>query len=120
MSIDGKRRLASAGFIALLMLSVFWPSPVVGINRICCNAPLGVDELSFLGREAPSWDVVFWCITGLFALMLLQDASGFRTLSEEFRSTSLRLTARLGVAVVVAAAIVAGVWLYADAPATAW
>ena len=54
MSIDGKRRLASAGFIALLILSVFWPSPVVSVNRLCCNASLSVDELSFLGREAPA------------------------------------------------------------------
>jgi membrane-associated phospholipid phosphatase len=120
MSIDGKRRLASAGFIALLMLSVFWPSPVVGINRICCNAPLGVDELSFLGREAPAWDVVFWCISGLFALALLHGAQDFSPFSAEFRATRLRLSVAIGIGAVVFAAIVAAIWIYADSPVTAW
>jgi len=120
MSIDGKRRLASAGFIALLMLSVFWPSPVVGINRICCNAPLGVDELSFLGREAPAWDVVFWCISGLFALALLHGAQDFSPIPAEFRATRLRLSVAIGIGVIASAAIVAAIWIYADSPVTAW
>ena len=68
MSIDVKRRLASTAFVILLLLSVVWPSPIVGVNRLCCNAPLAIDELSFLGREAPSWDVVFWCICGLLRI----------------------------------------------------
>src|SRR5438270_299561 len=119
MSIDAKRRAAAAGFVALLILSVFWPSPIVAVNHVCCNAALSIDELSFLGREAPSWDVLFWCITGLFALMLLQDASDFRPLAEEVRATRFRITPLLGSAFVVAAAVVAAAWFYADAPATA-
>src|SRR5712692_3502501 len=78
MSIDAKRRLASAAFIALLLLSVFWPSPIVSVNRLCCNAPIGADELSFLGREAPAWDVAFWCIAGLFALALIDPSADYR------------------------------------------
>ena len=120
MSIDGKRRLAAAGFVTLLMLSVFWPSPVVGINRICCNAPLGVDELSFLGREAPAWDVVFWCISGLFALALLHDAQDFSPIPAEFRATRLRVSVAIGIGVIASAAIVAVIWIYADAPVSAW
>lgn len=120
MSIDGKRRLASAGFVALLILSVFWPSPVVGINRLCCNASLGVDELSFLGREAPAWDVVFWCISGLFALVLLQSAQDFSPIRDEFRATRLRLSIAIGIGFIASAAIVALMWIYADAPASAW
>jgi membrane-associated phospholipid phosphatase len=120
MSIDGKRRLAAAGFVALLILSVFWPSPIVGVNRLCCNAPLGIDELSFLGREAPAWDVVFWCISGLFALVLLHSARDFGAIPAEFRSTRLRLTAAIGILVVASAVIVAAIWIYADAPTIAW
>src|SRR6266699_2549699 len=101
MSIDGKRRLAAAGFIALLILSVFWPSPVVAVNRLCCNAPLGIDELSFLGREAPAWDVVFWCISGLFALALLQGAQDFSPIRDEFRATRLRVSVAIGIGVIV-------------------
>jgi hypothetical protein len=120
MSIDGKRRLASAAFVALLILSVFWPSPLVGINRLCCNAQLGIDELSFLGREAPSWDVVFWCVVGLFTLALLQQARDFAAIPAEFRSTGIRVTLAIGVGVVVSVAVVAAVWIYADSPVTAW
>lgn len=73
MSIDDKRRYASAAFITLLTLSIFWPSPIVSSNRLWLQYDLTVDELSFLGREAPSWDVVFWCIAGLLALAIVQS-----------------------------------------------
>jgi len=52
MSIDVKRRLAAAAFIALLALSVFWPGPAIEINQLCCHAHLTVDDLSFLGALA--------------------------------------------------------------------
>jgi len=120
MSIDAKRRLASAGFVALLILSVFWPSPIVGINQLCCNARLGIDDLSFLGREAPAWDVVFWCITGLFALALLKDARDFRLVAAEFRATRFRIGVRTAVAFAASAVAVAAVWMLVDSPVTAW
>ncbi len=120
MSIDAKRRLASASFVVLLILSVVWPSPIVSTNRLCCDAALGVDELSFLGREAPSWDVVFWCLTGLFALALLQAAHEFTAVPEQFRATRLRLSKGIGAAIVCAVVTVTLVWRYADAPVTAW
>src|SRR5947207_11057367 len=81
MSIDAKRRLAAAAFVALLLLSVFWPEPIVDVNRLCCHALLGVDDLSFLGREAPSWDVAFWCLAGLFALALMHPTGERRDYS---------------------------------------
>jgi hypothetical protein len=120
MSIDAKRRTVSFAFIALLVLSVWWPSPIVSVNRLCCNAPLGIDELSFLGRESPAWDVAFWCVAGLFALLLLLDARDFSGVREEFRGTRVGVTITVGVAVVAASAIVAVIWLSADAPITAW
>src|SRR5438067_10083281 len=120
MSIDGKRGLASAGFIALLFLSVLWPSPVVDINRLCCHAPLAIDELSSLGREAPAWDVVFWCISGLFALALLHSAQDFSPVRDELRATRLRVSLAIVIGVVVSAALVAVIWIFADSPANAW
>jgi hypothetical protein len=120
MSIDAKRRLASAGFVVLLLLSVLWPSPIVGVNRLCCNAQLGIDELSFLGREAPSWDIVFWCICGLFGLVLLRQAQEWRALRDEFLSTRTSVTYSNAVAVVVAAAAVTLIWMRADSPVNAW
>src|SRR5438067_1971937 len=119
MSTDGKCRLATAAFATLLILSVFWPSPVVGINQICCNAHLSVDELSFLGREAPSWDAVFWGIAGLLALAMLLDVREVRPVAVEFRATRPRFGARMALALVISAIIVAGVWLLVDARATA-
>src|SRR5436305_11939999 len=92
MSIDGKRRLAAVAFVALLALSVFWPAPAIEINQLCCHAHLTVDDLSFLGREAPAWDIAFWCIAGLFLLVLLQPSNDYKT--SDFREvwTLLRAT----------------------------
>src|SRR5712691_2051166 len=73
MSIADKSRYAAAGFVVLLILSVLWPAPVVSINRLWLHRDLPVDELSFLGREAPSWDAVFWCMAGLFAIAVVQS-----------------------------------------------
>src|SRR5438477_4648457 len=120
MSIDAKRRAAAVAFIALLVLSVWWPSPIVSVNRLCCNASLGIDELSFLGRESPSWDVVFWCVAVLFALILFQDAHDFRAVREEIRDTRPRVGVRIAVAAVAATALVTVVWFAVDAPVTAW
>src|SRR4029077_17308752 len=116
MSIDARRRAASIAFIALLVLSVWWPSPIVSVNRLCCNASLGIDELSFLGRESPAWDVVFWCISILFALLLLQDARDFGTVREEIRDTRPSFGIGIAVASLAAAALVAVIWFFADAP----
>src|SRR5919206_2081286 len=107
MSIDAKRRLAAAAFVALLLLSVFWPEPVIEVNRLCCHAALGVDDLSFLGREAPRWDVVFWCLAGLFALALMHPSGERRDYSlprPRFTFSPWPL--------VVGAILVALTWLY--------
>src|SRR5436305_15194337 len=102
MSIVGKRRLAAAAFVTLLALSVFWPSPIVSVNRLCCNAPLGVDELSFLGREAAAWDVAFWCVVGVFVLALIDPSADYR---EPWRALrALRIRTRLIDALALAAA----------------
>src|SRR5438270_9295001 len=112
MSIDAKRRLASAAFIALLALSVFWPAPAIDINQLCCHARLTVDDLSFLGREAPAWDVAFWCIAGLFVLALLHPSndykpSDFAEVWDLTRATRIRLRKMDALLVVVSAILVA-------------
>src|SRR3954471_24867291 len=125
MSIDAKRRLAAAAFVALLALSVFWPAPAIEINQLCCHAHLTVDDLSFLGRQAPAWDIAFWCIAGLFLLALLQPsndykASDFREIWALVRATRIRLR-KADVFIVAASAIlVTIVWRFADAPITAF
>ena len=54
MSIDAERRLSSALFVALLLLSVFWPSPVVAVNALWLHAPLPIDEsLPWFHRVRP-------------------------------------------------------------------
>ncbi|MGZ8833675.1 MAG: phosphatase PAP2 family protein, partial [Thermoanaerobaculia bacterium] len=109
-----------AAFVALLLLSVFWPSPVVSTNRLCCAAPLAIDEISFLGREAPSWDIVFWWFGGLILIAMLH--SGEWTMSNVLTGFSpsrggLKPPATLAVA---SAAVVALIWRFADAPILAW
>lgn len=124
MSTNGKRRYAAAAFVTLLLLSVFWPSPIVSGNRLWWNAPLTVDELSFLGREAPSWDVVFWCLAGLLLLAMVHTREGsdmreplvlLRALRIP-RALWLRAALRLGIG----GALTALVWLFLDAPVLAW
>jgi len=125
MSIDGKRRLAGAAFIALLALSVFWPAPAIEINQLCCHAHLTVDDLSFLGREAPAWDMAFWCIAGLFALALLHPNGVYKPadFAEAWmlmRGTRVRLRRSDAIALLCSAIAVALVWRFADEPITAW
>src|ERR1051325_2482902 len=120
MSIDGKRRLASAAFLAMLALSVFWPSPIVSVNRLCCNASLGVDELSFLGRETAVWDVTFWCLIGLFALALVDWSADWREPWQVARALRIRPRWTDALALLAATALVAVIWFAADAPAIAW
>lgn len=62
---------AAAGLVALLALAITWPDPVIAVNRAFFNVPLDVNEVSFLGREAPRWDVVYWWIVGLAVIALL-------------------------------------------------
>lgn len=116
---DRRRHVASAAFLTLLLLSVFWPSPVVSTNLLCCNAPLAVDDLSFLGREAPSWDVVFWWIAGLIFIAMLQSGEPFSLRGVVVAVPRARWP--LVIAWAGAAAVfVAIVWHFADAPLTAW
>jgi membrane-associated phospholipid phosphatase len=122
MSIDDKRRYAAGGFLALIALSVSWPSPVVSINRLWPNRQLAVDELSFLGREALPWDVVFWCIAGLFAITIwLSGEGGRQTLSSAaalFRDRNGRPSSLSStwIALPASAVVVALTWLFADLP----
>jgi len=125
MSIADKQRYAAAAFLTLLLLSVFWPSPVVSMNELWLDEDLAVDQLSFLGREAPSWDVVFWCLAGTLLLVILQSAEPHADAGEPMRqvrairfdrSLWLRDAIRLAVGVVVTAAV----WLFLDRPMVAW
>ena len=125
MSIDTKRRLASAAFVALLALSVVWPTPVVSINRLCCNASIGVDELSFLGREAPSWDVVYWSLAGVVLISILLSIDfGFWILDFGFMKVlnpkSKIQNRKWFVAALLAALATFLIWRYADVPITAY
>ena len=125
MSIDDKRRLAAAAFIALLALSVFWPMPAIAINSVCCHAALGVDNLSFLGREAPAWDMAFWCIAGLFTIAVLHSADhgtppDFAAAWALVRAMRVRLRGTDAAAVVCSAIVVVLTLRFADAPMTAW
>src|SRR5438552_4945349 len=122
MSIDAKRHTAAAAFVALVILAGSWPAPVIAVNQLCCHAALPVDVLSFLGREAPSWDVVFWCIAGIFVIAMLQSAES-RDFGEAWRVVreSRAVVPRGAIVLLVAgAALVAVAWRIADARVTAW
>lgn len=119
-----KRRYAAAAFITLLILSVVWPSPVVSANRLWINTDLDVDHLSFLGREAPSWDVVFWCVAGILLLAMMQsaDSADFREPLRHFRD--IRFTGALFrsalVRLLAGAILTLVVWWSLDTPLLRW
>jgi membrane-associated phospholipid phosphatase len=118
--LDRRRRIAAWAFVALLALSVFWPSPVVTINQLCCHEPLPVDDLSFLGREAPSFDVVFWCVAGLFAIAIAHSGSMDVQPLHDYRSLRVRWPRHFALAVIATLVAVALIWRLADARVTAW
>ncbi len=124
MSTGDKSRYAAAGFVVLLVLSVLWPEPVVSINQLWFHQRLGVDDLSFLGREAPSWDVVFWFIAGLFVLTIAQTAEvgagEIRETMRDLRSLRVVIPRRFGIVVAGVVAIIAATWLAADRPLVAF
>jgi membrane-associated phospholipid phosphatase len=126
MSIGDRRRYAAAAFATLLLVSIFWPSPIVSSNRLWWERELAIDELSFLGREAPSWDVVFWCIAGLLTLAIFQtgDLSRWRSrLRESVVWDERRLVGhrrRLALGTVAGAIVVAITWGLFDSPVLAF
>jgi membrane-associated phospholipid phosphatase len=119
-SLDRRRHVAAAGFVLLLLLSVFWPSPVVSINRLWFHQHLDVDELSFLGREAPSWDVVFWCIAGLFTAAVLASGewlrSDFAAPFRPLRKLRLAVPRRFAIGALGGVLAVAVTWWLFDGP----
>lgn len=122
---ERKKRLAAAAFVTLLLLSVFWPSPVVSANRLWLGQPLDVDDLSFLGREAPQWDVVFWFFAGLLLLGILQSAeAGADPRQPLAQLRALRFhrplvrDALLGLGIGVV--LTASSWLLLDTPVLTW
>jgi membrane-associated phospholipid phosphatase len=124
IAVERRRRYAATAFVVLLILSVLWPSPIVSMNRLWIEEPIAVDDLSFLGREAPSWDVVFWCMAGLLLLAIAHSAVA-RDLGQPMREIRAmrfeRRTWRIAAAGLVIGAIVTTlVWLFADALVVAW
>ena len=125
MSIDAKQRYAAAAFVTLLLLSVFWPSPIVSINRLWIDETIAVDDLSFLGREAPSWDVVFWCLAGLLLLAIVQSADAEADPREPLHQLrAIRFERSLwwrdALHLAIGIAVTACVWGWFDQPLLAW
>lgn len=126
----GRAAIWSAwGFIALLATAVLWPAPVIWINDATVDVPIAVHEDSFLGREAPSWDLVFWGIAGLFVLVLIHirlDSLelGFKTFVRDVKRlwralprVPKHMHPKKALALLIAGtAVVTVVWLYLDAP----
>lgn len=129
MAKEGRAiRWSSAGFVLLMTLSVLWPSPVLWINDALFQAPLSIHEDSFLGREAPSWDLVFWGIAALLALAMLHArvsvlpecartfTADLRRLSRGLRGVPRRVHPwRTILLLLIGSAVVALVWLQFDA-----
>lgn len=128
-SSSSEVRIAGVGFILLLVLAVLWPAPVILLNEATFGVPIAVDDDSFLGREAPSWDVVFWCIAGLYLLWMLDGrveklGGSLQMLRRDLRRLAKEIHdhwreyhwLRFAGATTAAVVIVGGVWIFLDAP----
>jgi membrane-associated phospholipid phosphatase len=125
---DSRLRVLSAvGMVVLLLLSVAWPMPVIWLNDRTIDAPLAINESSFLGREAPSWDLVFWAIAGLYALSLVHAGfANIRMAATELRSDLKEVPRRLQrrirsipilpvlLFLIASATVVSVTWLFFD------
>jgi len=124
IAVETRRRYATLGFVVLLILSVLWPSPIVSTNQLWTKEPIAIDDLSFLGREAPSWDVVFWCLAGLLLIAIVQSAVShdFREPLRIIRETRFEpRTLRVAIAGIAFGAIATAlVWMFLDARVLAW
>ena len=126
MSIDDKRRLAAAAFIALLALSVFWPSPAIAINNSAATrssastispssaaklrrgtSPSGSSPVLFAlvflhpsAATAPHDFAEAWSLVRATRMRAAQDRCDCRTLHPRWSSR--------------------WIWRFADAPVTAW
>ncbi|MHB0969371.1 MAG: phosphatase PAP2 family protein [Thermoanaerobaculia bacterium] len=116
-------------FVVLLLLSVGWPAPLVWLNDLTLDAPLDAPDGSFLGREPPLLDVLFWMLAGIFALALFHGRTAdARAMLPAAREELARVPGRVaaafraldrrtaGMAVFAAAAAVAMIWFLIDAP----
>lgn len=132
---EGDRGLAVAGsgFIGLLVLALFWPSPLLWMNEVSFHAPLTLTESDFLGRGDSPWDVAFWAVAGLFALAIIHgrgdalaeswpEMTAFgKSVPRRVRTAWRRLN-RVAIAAIAAtlAAFICLVWLFADEPVMAF
>jgi len=124
---------AGLGFIALLILALYWPAPLLWMNAVSLNAPMTLTESDFLGRGDSPWDVAFWAVAGVFALAIVHGradalAESWPELTRFGRSIPggvraawrrLNLVAILSIVAAVAGSICL-VWLFADEPAVAF
>jgi hypothetical protein len=122
-------RVSGTAFVLLLVLAVLWPAPVLQLNDWTVRQSLSIHEDSFLGREAPSWDVVFWGIAGLFLLVLLHSRirfldTGVRMFIRDIRRlwralprVASHMHPRKAIVFIVAGVVgTAVLWLFLDVP----
>jgi membrane-associated phospholipid phosphatase len=119
---------AALAFVVLLLLSVGWPGPLVWINDLTLRAPLDAPPGSFLGREPPILDALFWMLAGIFVLALFHGRTAdaramlpvaraeIRRVPERVRIAMRALDRRaVAAAVAAAAAGIAMLWFLVDA-----
>jgi membrane-associated phospholipid phosphatase len=119
-------------FVLLLAAAVIWPRPVLWINEATFGADLPISIVSFLGREAPSWDVVYWALVGFATLALfhgrLESASStWVDARRELSGLTRRMSAEIAglrprsmlVIGAFLASLCAAIWILADAPVMA-
>lgn len=121
--------VAAVVFVLLLGTAVIWPRPVLWINDLTFRAELRISTVSFLGREAPSWDVVYWGFVGFAVLALFHGRLGaaaetWAVVRQSLSGTRERLSAvlqaakrpRAVIAAIVTVLAFAAVLLFVDAP----
>ena len=97
--LDFRDRMSIVALIGLIVLSIAWPAPVLWLNEATLQASIEIDEESFLGREALQWDVVFWWVAGLVAIVIAGSTPlAYRESGRRFRLALEELPRRIQAA----------------------
>lgn len=104
------RRTLVVAFIAITLLSLVWPDPVVWLNDRTVQIPIAIDHHDSFEREPFQWDLPLWFLYGLvFAALFATRGFSVRGAAREYLETLPRTKMRpISGSLLIAAVLLIG------------